>query len=461
MAKGPLGKFVAERRKALNLRQSDLADALGYTTQAISKFEAGESQIAIAVLPNLANLLHLSIDDLFAQSIPSEPVTKKNEKIDGALVATNLATLRKLNHLSLSEEASIAEVSKRTIIHYERGDSAPSFDVLDRLLSHFNVTPSLFFYSVLKSPEVSPTVLSEKPKSKKKWLIPVIVLLLIALATGITVPLVLQNQKAQKPGTNSSVPVISASESTVSSQSSETSSSSQFSVPTEDLSSDFPGLKALLIAIDGSTVQKELAIGTHPIVLTPYPADYFNDTNYTISYSLNNVYIDQTTIEGTGTLSGRNLVIGEQEYGDDATNGVVITLTNQSSQKTYQLAHYFSLYQPKVLDQTSFPNIITAFARNGETQFIEAKVGETFEMEFQAVMKEGTTFDPALYSITRTNGTEFQYQSQTGTGTDHLVLTYKVIKIPSSYFDTASFIITNNQTYAKFYSRFLRIHVPS
>jgi transcriptional regulator with XRE-family HTH domain len=200
MAKGPLGKFVAERRKALNLRQSDLADALGYTTQAISKFEAGESQIAIAVLPNLANLLHLSIDDLFAQSIPSEPVTKKNEKIDGALVATNLATLRKLNHLSLSEEASIAEVSKRTIIHYERGDSAPSFDVLDRLLSHFNVTPSLFFYSVLKSPEVSPTVLSEKPKSKKKWLIPVIVLLLIALATGITVPLVLQNQKAQKVG---------------------------------------------------------------------------------------------------------------------------------------------------------------------------------------------------------------------------------------------------------------------
>jgi hypothetical protein len=255
--------------------------------------------------------------------------------------------------------------------------------------------------------------------------------------------------------------VISASESTASSQSSETSSSSQFSVPTEDLSSDFPGLKALLIAIDGSTVQKELAIGTHPIVLTPYPADYFNDTNYTISYSLNNVYIDHTTLEGTGTLSGRNLVIGEQEYGDDATNGVVITLTNQSSQKTYQLAHYFSLYQPKVLDQTSFPNIITAFARNGETQFIEAKVGETFEMEFQAVMKEGTTFDPALYSITRTNGTEFQYQSQTGTGTDHLVLTYKVIKIPSSYFDTASFIITNNQTYAKFYSRFLRIHVPS
>lgn len=145
MAKGPLGKFVAERRKSLNLRQSDLAEALGYTTQAISKFEAGESQIAIVVLPNLANLLQLSLDDLFAENIPASAPTKKSERIDLSLVANNLIALRNTHHLSLSEEAEIAHVSKRTIIHYERGDSAPSFDVLATLLAQFDVTPLPLF----------------------------------------------------------------------------------------------------------------------------------------------------------------------------------------------------------------------------------------------------------------------------------------------------------------------------
>jgi transcriptional regulator with XRE-family HTH domain len=50
-----------------------LAKALGYTNQAISKFEMGGSQISIAVLPELADLLKISLDDLFAMNPDPKP----------------------------------------------------------------------------------------------------------------------------------------------------------------------------------------------------------------------------------------------------------------------------------------------------------------------------------------------------------------------------------------------------
>jgi transcriptional regulator with XRE-family HTH domain len=68
MANDSLGSYVMTRRKAAALKQSDLANALGYTSQAISKFESGESQIALEVLPKLANLLSLSLDDLLLRN---------------------------------------------------------------------------------------------------------------------------------------------------------------------------------------------------------------------------------------------------------------------------------------------------------------------------------------------------------------------------------------------------------
>lgn len=38
------GRFIAERRRELNLTQKDLADKLGITDRAVSKWENGVSQ---------------------------------------------------------------------------------------------------------------------------------------------------------------------------------------------------------------------------------------------------------------------------------------------------------------------------------------------------------------------------------------------------------------------------------
>lgn len=79
-----LGAYVAARRKTLGLRQNDFAEALGHTNQAISKFESDNSLISILVLPALANLLHLSLNDLVTRNpnptAPAAPLPKANPK---------------------------------------------------------------------------------------------------------------------------------------------------------------------------------------------------------------------------------------------------------------------------------------------------------------------------------------------------------------------------------------------
>lgn len=39
-----IGKFIAERRKKLNMTQKELAEKLGVTDRAVSKWETGVSQ---------------------------------------------------------------------------------------------------------------------------------------------------------------------------------------------------------------------------------------------------------------------------------------------------------------------------------------------------------------------------------------------------------------------------------
>jgi Predicted transcriptional regulators len=113
-----LGNYVANRRKALGLRQSDLAEALGYSVQAISKFENGNSEMDLTSLPKLAALLSLSLNDLFSEAVtPKGPACSL--RFDGEILANNLAYLRNQKGLSQAELAETLGVSKRSIANYE------------------------------------------------------------------------------------------------------------------------------------------------------------------------------------------------------------------------------------------------------------------------------------------------------------------------------------------------------
>lgn len=69
-----LGRFIAQRRKELNLTQRELAEKLHVTDKAVSKWERGAGCPDISLLEPLAEALELSVDQLLTyQTAPEEP----------------------------------------------------------------------------------------------------------------------------------------------------------------------------------------------------------------------------------------------------------------------------------------------------------------------------------------------------------------------------------------------------
>lgn len=62
-----MGQIIAQNRKERDMTQEALAEKLGVTNQAVSKWESGQSDPDIAVLPKLADLFEISVDALFGR----------------------------------------------------------------------------------------------------------------------------------------------------------------------------------------------------------------------------------------------------------------------------------------------------------------------------------------------------------------------------------------------------------
>lgn len=73
-----IGKFISKRRKDLKITQSKLAEKLGITDRAVSKWENGVCLPDASTMPELCEILDISINDLFSGEIVD---MKENEKI--------------------------------------------------------------------------------------------------------------------------------------------------------------------------------------------------------------------------------------------------------------------------------------------------------------------------------------------------------------------------------------------
>ena len=69
-----IGKKIMSLRKEAGLTQEQLAEKLGISPQAVSKWENGISCPDISILPMLASLFHVTVDDLLGVERPAEPV---------------------------------------------------------------------------------------------------------------------------------------------------------------------------------------------------------------------------------------------------------------------------------------------------------------------------------------------------------------------------------------------------
>ena len=56
-----IGKFIADRRKRMGLTQAELAEALGLTDRAVSKWETGRSLPDPAIMLALCEILKINV----------------------------------------------------------------------------------------------------------------------------------------------------------------------------------------------------------------------------------------------------------------------------------------------------------------------------------------------------------------------------------------------------------------
>lgn len=76
-----IGKFIAECRKEQNLTQQDLAEKLGLTYKAVSKWECGKGLPDVSLYKPLCEILKISLNEFFAgEYIKENDIQKQSEK---------------------------------------------------------------------------------------------------------------------------------------------------------------------------------------------------------------------------------------------------------------------------------------------------------------------------------------------------------------------------------------------
>ena len=68
-------------RTARNLTQEEMAEYLGISSQTVSKWERGLSAPDIMLLPELASIFNITIDELFGKKVDREPVFNLVENV--------------------------------------------------------------------------------------------------------------------------------------------------------------------------------------------------------------------------------------------------------------------------------------------------------------------------------------------------------------------------------------------
>ena len=80
------GKYIAEKRKLQNMTQAQLAEKIGVSDRAVSKWERGLSMPDVSKYEELCELLEVSINELFAGEDLEEDET--DHETDHALITS-------------------------------------------------------------------------------------------------------------------------------------------------------------------------------------------------------------------------------------------------------------------------------------------------------------------------------------------------------------------------------------
>lgn len=88
------GKLISEKRKEKGLNQIQLGELLNVSNRTVSKWEKGDGYPDITLLPEIADCLGITIDELLTGSAPAMPSVQEN----GSNENNNIDNKKKVSH---------------------------------------------------------------------------------------------------------------------------------------------------------------------------------------------------------------------------------------------------------------------------------------------------------------------------------------------------------------------------
>lgn len=104
-----LGKTINELRKKNNMTQEELAAQLGVSPQAVSKWENDLSCPDISLLPDVAKIFHITVDELLSGNY-QEKETIETENPEPSFDNTKVSKCKKIN-ISVDNHGKVTNVS--------------------------------------------------------------------------------------------------------------------------------------------------------------------------------------------------------------------------------------------------------------------------------------------------------------------------------------------------------------
>ena len=112
-----IGKFIAQKRKAENLTQKQLADALSISDKTVSKWETGKGLPEVSLMLPLCNALHINVNDLLSgEEVSQTDYRKKAEENIMNLIKENQENKRNLLLSAICGTITIIAVCSLIII---------------------------------------------------------------------------------------------------------------------------------------------------------------------------------------------------------------------------------------------------------------------------------------------------------------------------------------------------------
>lgn len=124
-----VGKKIIEHRKRLNMTQTELADIMNISFQAVSNWERGNSMPDISKLPELAKLFNVSVDELLGE----------NSELVNFAITDDLDKYIAIHKISLDELNAHIPILKPDQLEIILGASDISvFDEVESFLPYLN-----------------------------------------------------------------------------------------------------------------------------------------------------------------------------------------------------------------------------------------------------------------------------------------------------------------------------------